>query len=104
MGESQLVYQIMQEVGKYGVVFLCNSGSIRLPNGKRFSAMPKGFTDIMAVLNGGRVAFIEVKTDRGKPSPEQTQFISKMQGMGAMAGIARSVNDALEICGLAGEA
>ena len=100
MGESRLLYQIMQEVGKHGAVFRCNSGSVKLPNGKRFNAMPKGFTDIMAIFDGGRVAFLEVKTDKGKPSPEQAQFIAKMQGLGAMAGIARSVDEALAICNI----
>ncbi|MCL2198767.1 MAG: VRR-NUC domain-containing protein [Defluviitaleaceae bacterium] len=98
MSESRLLYEIMREVGKYAAVYRCNSGSIKLPNGKRFNGMPRGFADVMAVLPGGRVAFIEVKADKGKPSPEQTQFINKMQGLGALAGIARSVSEALQIC------
>ena len=100
MSESQLLHEIMREVGKHGAVYRCNSGSIKLPNGKRFNAMPRGFADIMAVLPGGRVAFIEVKADKGKPSMEQTAFIEKMQGLDAFAGIARSVPEALAICKL----
>ena len=100
MSESQLVYQIMQELGKHGAVFRCNSGSVKLPTGKRFNAMPRGFADVMIVLPQGKVAFIECKTDTGKSSPQQERFITKMQDMGAMAGIARSVDDALEFCGI----
>ena len=104
MQESQLIYHVMQALGKHGAVYRCNSGSVKLPSGKRFNAMPRGFADVMVVLNGGRIAFIELKTNKGKSSPEQERFISKMQGLGAMAGTARSVGEALQICGLAGEA
>lgn len=100
MRESRLLHEIIREIGKHAAVYRCNSGSVILPSGKRFTAMPKGFADIMAVIPGGRVAFIEVKTKKGRLSTEQAQFISKMQGLGAMAGIARSVSEAMTICGL----
>ena len=103
MSESQLVYSVMQELGKYGYVVRCNSGSVPLSNGKRFRAMPRGFADIMAIMPGGRVAFIECKTDNGKPTPEQIEFIEKMRKLGCMAGIAHNVDEALEICGLQGK-
>ena len=100
MTESRLVHEIMREVGKYAAVYRCNSGSVKLPNGKRFNGMPAGFSDVMAVLPGGRVAFIEVKTENGKLSPQQEAFITKMQGQGAIAGVVRSVDEALKLCGL----
>lgn len=104
MTESRLVFEIMREVGKYAAVYRCNAGRFYTKTGQSVSGLPKGFSDIMAVLPGGRVAFIEVKTDTGKVSPEQTAFIAKMQGLGASAGIARNVPEALAICGiLAGE-
>jgi VRR-NUC domain len=43
---------------------------------------------------------IEVKHGRGKPTPEQTNFISHIQRSGGYAGVAYSVEDALRICGL----
>ena len=100
MSESMLVHECLCELGKYAYVVRCNSGSVALPNGKRFQAMPAGFTDIMAILPGGKVAFIECKTDKGKPSPKQEVFILKMLMMGARAGIARSVQEALNIAGI----
>ena len=45
----------------------------------------------------GRAVFIEVKTAKGKPSPEQLKFIELAKRSGALAGIARSVQDAIEI-------
>jgi hypothetical protein len=100
LNESRLVYEIMREVGKYAAVFRCNAGRFYTKTGQSVSGLPKGFSDIMAVLPGGRVVFIEVKSDKGKPSTEQTQFINKMRGLGAFAGVARSVDDALNICGI----
>ena len=100
MTESRLVHEIMREVGKYAAVFRCNSGQIRLPSGKVFRGLPAGFSDIMAVLPGGRVAFIECKTCQGKLSPQQEKFIAKMQGLGAIAGVARSPDEALALCGI----
>jgi len=99
-GESRLIYEIMQELGKYGAVYRCNSGSVPLDNGKRFNGMPKGFSDVMLILPGGRAAFIEIKTPSGIVSPEQERFLQKMRDMGAMAGVARSVDEALKICDL----
>ncbi len=100
MSESQLVFEIMREVGKHAAVYRCNSGSVKLPNGKRFNAMPRGFADIMAVLPGGRVAFIECKVDKNKPSEDQERFIARMRSLGAYAGVARTVDEAFTICGI----
>ena len=97
--ESQLVYAVMRELGKHGAVFRTNAGQFYTKSGQRVSGLPKGFADVMVVLPSGRVAFVEVKTDSGKLSPEQKGFLEKMRGLGALAGVARSVQDALEICG-----
>jgi hypothetical protein len=102
MSESRLLYEIMQRLGGYGYVVRCNSGSVKLPNGKRFNAMPQGFSGIMAVLPGGRVAFLEVKTDKGRLYPEQVKFLDRMRGLGTIAACVRSVDEALQICGLGG--
>ena len=100
MDESRLVYDIMQTLGRFAAVYHCNSGSFKLPNGKWFRAMPKGFADIMAVLPGGKVAFIECKTDKGRLSDEQEKFLVRMKELGALSGVARTVSDALKICGI----
>jgi hypothetical protein len=90
----------MHELGKYGAVYRCNSGSVKLPSGKTFHGMPKGFADIMLILPGGQACFIEAKMKPNKPTPEQTTFIEKMSRMGCRAGIAYSVSQALDICGI----
>ena len=98
--ESRLLYEIMRELGKYGAVFRTNSGSIKLPDGRRFNGLPKGFSDVLAILPGGRAAFIEVKAAKGKVSKEQITFLEKMRAQGALAGVACTVPQALAICGL----
>ena len=100
MSESQLIYKVMQELGKHGAVYRCNSGSVKMPNGSWFKAMPKGFADVMLILPTGQACFVECKTDKGKLSEEQERFINKMRILNARAGVARSVNEALQICGL----
>jgi hypothetical protein len=95
-----LVYNIMRELGKHGAVYRCNSGSVKLPNGKRFNGMPKGFSDIMLIRADGVACFIECKTDKGRLSEEQERFLMRMQGLNARAGVARSVDEAMSICGL----
>ena len=57
----------------------------------------RGRSDLSAIKNG-RIYFIEVKTDAGKASPEQIDFIRTMcERYGCQAGIARSVEDAVRI-------
>ena len=98
--ESRLVYDCMRELGKHGKVYRCNAGSVKLPNGKRFTAMPKGFADIMLIMPGGRAAFVECKARGRKSTPEQERFIASMLVLGARAGVAHSVDEALTICGV----
>jgi hypothetical protein len=100
MSESRLLYDIMRELGKYGAVYRCNSGSVKLPNGKMFRGMPKGFADVMLIRADGIACFVECKTDKGRPTDEQKLFIKRMQELNARAGVARSVAEAMAICEL----
>jgi hypothetical protein len=45
----------------------------------------------------GVAGFIEVKTDTGIVSSDQINFLKRMRELGARAGIARSVSDAVAI-------
>lgn len=59
----------------------------------------KGRSDLSAIKDG-RISFIEVKNEVGRPSADQLNFIKQMQTRyGCRAGIARSVGEALEIVG-----
>jgi hypothetical protein len=101
ISESRLVYEVMQELGKHGAVYRCNSGSVRTSGGKRFRAMPEGFSDVMLIMPGSVVCFVECKVKPNKPSGKQLEFIEKMRGLGCRAGVAYDIADAMSICGLA---
>jgi len=90
----------MQELGKHGAVYRTNSGSVRLASGKYFKAMPEGFADVMFIRPDGVTCFVELKVKPNKPTDKQLLFIEKMQGMNCKAGVAYSVDEALEICGV----
>lgn len=79
-------------------VFRINSGKIRMADGRWFdTGVPKGFSDLIAV-KGGRIFFLEVKTETGKASPEQIKFLATMRDRyGCVAGIVRSVEEAVEL-------
>jgi len=100
MNESRLLYDIMQELGKHGAVYRTNSGAIRLSNGRYFRALPKGFSDLLFIRADGLACFLELKTGKNKPTAEQERFIERMKSLNARAGVARSVEEAMEICGL----
>lgn len=58
----------------------------------------KGRSDLSAIKDG-RITFIEVKTEIGIASDEQENFIEQMKSRyGCRAGIARSVEEAVELC------
>ena len=101
--ESRLLYEVMQAIGKHGAVYRTNSGSVKMPNGKTFRGLPKGFADCMLIRQGGKVCFVECKVKPNKPTDEQQAFIEKMRGLGCRAGVAYSVDDALDICEIARE-
>lgn len=59
----------------------------------------KGRSDLSAIKDG-RIYFLEVKTATGKPSAEQLNFITVMRNRyGCIAGIVRSVEEAVELVG-----
>lgn len=100
MRESELVNQIIRAVYDEGnKIFRINTGTVIMSNGRRFSTgTPKGFSDLMGVRGADGVAFfIECKVKPNKPTPEQIKFIESVKQVGALAGVAYSVDDALAI-------
>ena len=57
----------------------------------------KGESDLHGHRLDGRAIYIESKTPVGKARPEQLKFIQAMKESNALAGFARSVDDALKI-------
>ena len=58
----------------------------------------KGHPDLAGYRRSdGRAVYIEVKTKKGRTTPEQEQFLAVAKQAGCLAGIARSVKEAEEI-------
>ena len=99
MTETDLQNQIRLALSPYGVVIRQNTGNFQLKDGRRIMCGVKGLSDLLFIGNN-RVAFIEVKTETGKTTQEQLNFIRRMQELGHSAGIARSTEDALRLAGV----
>lgn len=58
----------------------------------RFSQ--KGTSDILGIWSG-KMLCIEVKSAKGRLSPEQKEFLTEMAGLGAICLLARSLDDVI---------
>ena len=60
-------------------------------------ALPKGHADLYGFRPDGQIFYVEVKKENGRVRPEQENFIETVKKRGAIAGIARSAEEALEL-------
>lgn len=99
MAEHDIQNKIRNETGDIAILFRANVGNGITYDGRHFdTGLPKGFSDLFGFrLSDGKAVFIEVKNIMGRVRPEQKNFIEKMRSYGALAGIARSVEDARRI-------
>lgn len=95
--------------GWTGDITRLKDGSILIKNPRPLQAgLCKGSSDLIGwrsvtvtpEMVGRRVALflaVEVKGDRGRATPEQRNFIDRVRLDGGLAGVARTVDDALAI-------
>ncbi|EAF0864344.1 VRR-NUC domain-containing protein [Listeria monocytogenes] len=97
--EQNIQNEIRLALSKSGyVVFRVNSGKVKMQDGRFFdTGVPNGFSDLMGFKEGGKIFFIEVKNEKGRVSEVQKRFLSAMKNKGAICGVARSVEEALQI-------
>ncbi|MCL1949738.1 MAG: VRR-NUC domain-containing protein [Turicibacter sp.] len=97
--EHQIQNEIRLALSQAGhTAFRINVGKFLLQDGRWFDVgAPKGFSDVVGFRADGQIFFIEVKNAKGRPSKEQLHFIEMVKSKGALAGIARSAKEALEI-------
>jgi len=77
-----------------------NSGAVTLGEGKsrRFIRYGfKGCPDIHGMLISGVPLYIEVKRPSGRVDPDQRAFLEKAAKFGAVAFVARSVTDVIDV-------
>lgn len=97
--ETGIQNKIMVELCNRGCkAFREQSGLFYTPYGGRTRVGFRGKADIQGHRNSdGRAFYIECKTLTGDKRKEQEKFIKAMQESNALAGFARSVEDALKI-------
>jgi hypothetical protein len=69
-----------------------NSGAVRI-DGRFVRFGFPGCPDILGQMKDGRLLAVEVKSPKGKPRPEQSEFIDKVRRAGGVAFIARNLVD-----------
>lgn len=110
--ESIVQNEIRLALSPYAVMFRTNAGTfwqgqrvlskefnqMVLINLRKVEGLPEGYSDLSGVRKSdGKAVFIEVKKSDGIIKPEQEHFIEVMKSNNAIAGVARSDEDALKI-------
>lgn len=112
--EHRIQDEIRLALSKFGIVLRLNSGKFWqgkrvwsnefnqyvLINLRPIQGCPEGTPDLQFLGDNNTVAFIECKDEKGKTRKEQDKFLEIMNLYGIKAGVARSVEEAMEIIGV----
>lgn len=99
MREQDIQRLIMLALSEAGcLIFRQNVGVLKNAAGIpiRFG-LAIGSSDLIGIAPGGRFLAVEIKTAKGKATPEQLRFIEAVRDRGGIAGIARSPAEALAL-------
>ena len=93
--ERDVQNAIRAYLGTKGIAcFRCNVGRVRTADGRFFdTGLPEGFPDLIALPGNGLIAFIEVKTLKGRLREAQKRFRDWATSKGYKYIVARSVED-----------
>jgi hypothetical protein len=93
---QNLIYKHFKKKGY--PIFRINVGSVKMQDGRYFNSGVRGHPDLYGFIPPtGRIFFIEVKKPKGRISFDQKVFLKNAVDNGALAGVARSVEDAIAI-------
>ena len=97
--EHRIQNEIRLALADTCMMFRVNVGTGYTQDGRYFNTgVPKGFPDLFGFRKSdGKAVFIEVKTPKGRPSAEQKKFLEIMQKYGAISGICRSKEEAINL-------
>jgi hypothetical protein len=76
-----------------------NSGAYKTPDGRFVRFGFPGCPDLLGQLTDGRILMIECKAEKGRLTDEQEFMLAKCRANHGVAGVARSIEDALSILG-----
>ena len=60
------------------------------------TATRRGVSDITCCI-GGKFVAIELKDDKGTPSPQQLRYLEKVEASGGIGGVCRTIGDVLDL-------
>ena len=96
--ESNIGNEICVALSRLGCkIFRSQSGNFYTKYGDEIKIGVTGMSDYHGHRPDGKAFYIETKTKTGRASDDQKRFLRAMYNSGALAGIARSVDDAIEI-------
>lgn len=97
--EIEIQNAIRRELPKYGhFVYRGNVGKVKMIDGRWFdTGLPKGWPDLFGWTRNGKFFAIEVKNETGKLRHEQIQFGEFLKNQPIIYGVARNVEDAVNI-------
>lgn len=99
MKESDIQRLIMLALSEAGcVIWRNNTGVLKNAAGIpiRFG-LCVGSSDLIGITPRGKFLAVEIKTCKGRATPEQLRFIEAVRKHGGIAGIARSPEEALAL-------
>ena len=103
--EAEILRAILAMLRRHPKVALCwrqNSGTFQERNRDGTTRYirantQRGMSDIMGALMDGRTLAIEVKSRTGRMRPGQEEFLATIRQAGGVAGVCRSVEDAIAL-------
>lgn len=97
--ESKIQNDILIEINRRGHrLFRANAGKVVTKDNRIIKLLPKGFPDTFGYRKtDGKFIAIEVKTETGRLRPEQIKFKDFAETQNILYGVARSVEDAIQI-------
>lgn len=90
--EGLVKKEICDYLKSRGVYFWVNQAG-KIPGRK---LLKTGISDLLGVMSNGRILAIEIKSAKGKTTPEQIQFINDITQRKGLAFVAYSVSDVEE--------
>ena len=103
MKETEIVKSILDYLGYKKIISWRNQSGMIFGShkGKQWAVKmgKKGVADIIGVMpdGSGRIMCLEVKTEKGNPTQDQTDFLDSVKKAGGVAEIVRSIDDVIKV-------